>query len=150
MEERQTIEEDIHGVSEDIPETEDFVEAKIKEMNEHIAMMSAQEKQAWERAIFLRPSLEHDKSLRLMFLRARRFQSRPAARAMIRQFENRQKLFGDLMIQRLTWDDVRCFVFYSDPFNSLRNLTPTFIHPAINKRARNHSIRDIPINSRPR
>lgn len=107
LEDRQAMEEDIHGVSGVIPETEEFVETKIKEMNGHIAKTSPREKQAWERAVYLRPSLQQDKALRLLCLRARRFQSEEAAKALITMFEDKQLYFGeDLVLQRITWDDV--------------------------------------------
>lgn len=153
MEERQAIEEDIHGVIGVIPETEEFVEEKIKDMNMHLENIHPREKQAWDRAVFLRPSLEHDKALRMMSLRARRFQPRQAARAMIQLFEERSKFCGeDLSYQRLTWNDVSsadyslcCRIRQCDYY-----LTLLSIVPVDNERARVYSKWGIPNNSRPR
>lgn len=107
-EDRNAMEEDIHGVSPIIAETDEFVAAKIQQLNAHIDVISPREREAWDRAVFLRPSLEHDKSLCLLCLRARQFRPFEAAKALINMFEDKLRLFGDaLLVQRITWNDVR-------------------------------------------
>lgn len=76
FEEREKISEDIHGVSGVIEEPEPFIRDKIKAFHEVIANLSAQvvKRAAWDRAVFLRPSLASDRDLALLFLRATRFE----------------------------------------------------------------------------
>jgi len=58
--ERQAVEEDIHGVSDVIKETPDFVTEKIEEMKQALAKVNSQQRQAWDRAVFLRPAFAED------------------------------------------------------------------------------------------
>lgn len=105
--ERKAMEEDMHGVADIIPEPDDFVEAKLMEMKEALDISSASEREAWDRAVFLRPTLGRDRKLHLMCLRARRFSARDAAKLLLRYFDNKRKLFGDaLLVKRITWEDV--------------------------------------------
>jgi len=107
FEERHRIEQDIHGVADIIEETDEFVDEKILEMKESLSMIPDIKKTAWDRAVFLRPSLASDRPLHLMLLRAMRFNPRRAAAALVYQFEAKQNLFGDdLLIHRITWQDL--------------------------------------------
>lgn len=69
---------------------------------------SNKQRGAWERAIFLRPSiLEEDSSFLLMFLRGRRFHIPMAAQSILQFFDGKSKAFrDDLLTQRVTWQDV--------------------------------------------
>jgi len=105
--ERQAMEEDIHGVAEVIQERPELVTAKIEEMLQALAKIDPQRRQAWDRAIFLRPALMEDRRLHLMFLRARRFRANDAAELQCAYFRAKRDLFGDeLLIHRITWNDV--------------------------------------------
>jgi len=73
FEERQAMEEDIHGVASVIEETPEFVAKKIEEMQLCLANLNSGQRQAWDRAVFLRPGLAEDERFHLMFLRARDF-----------------------------------------------------------------------------
>jgi len=106
FEERQYMEEDVHGVADVIEETPEFVTQKIEEMKVFLEANKSP-KRAWDRAVFLRPALADDRRLYLMFLQARRFQSHDAARTMAAYFEAKRDLWGDdLLIHRITWNDV--------------------------------------------
>lgn len=106
--ERQALEEDIHGVRDVIEETEELVASKLEEMKKCLAKISTRERQAWDRAVFLRPSLSQDRKLYLMCLRARRFRVDDAAKLLVAYFRTKRDLFGDdLLIHRITWNDVR-------------------------------------------
>jgi len=60
---------------------------------------------------FLRPALTEDRSMFLMFLRARRFRPIDAAVLLAVCFEAKRDLFGDeILIHRITWDDVRYLI----------------------------------------
>lgn len=107
FQERQEIVEEIHGVVEVIPETPEFIDSKIKDMVESLEYIPSHEKDAWQRAVFLRPSLAHDRRWFLTCLRARRFKPREAARLLANYYENKRKLFGDeLLPHRVTWKDL--------------------------------------------
>jgi len=113
--ERQAMEEDIHGVADVIEETPEFVSSKIEEMKQALANLNSQQRQAWDRAVFLRPALALDGLFHLIFLRARRFQASEAASLMAAYLRAKRDLWGDdLLIQRITWDDVRVEPDYMD------------------------------------
>jgi len=107
FDERQSLEADIHGVSDIIDETPTFVEENIALMKKALVELNCRQRQAWDRAVFLRPSLSEDQGLYLMCLRARRFRPSEAASLLAAYFRAKQDLFGDdLLIQRITWNDV--------------------------------------------
>ena len=115
VQERLAMQEEIHGVlrkSGDeggMPEeTEEFVASRIQAMLKEVALMSpASRRLAWEKAVFFKPSLSQDRSLLLMFLRARRFQPLASAILLVNYFETKRDLFGDeLLIHRIRWTDL--------------------------------------------
>ena len=108
FQERQTMEEEIHGVSTVIKETPEFVEQKIQEMMAQLEIIPQNEgRSAWDRAVFLRPALGSDKEHFLMFLRARRFDPEAAAVLMINFYELKRELYGeDCLIHRICWTDL--------------------------------------------
>jgi len=108
--ERQAMEEDIHGAGNVIEETPEFVTEKIEKMREALDHMNMKRRQAWERAVFLRPALNGDRNLHLTFLRARRYRPDDAATLMAAYYQTKRDLFGDdLLIHRITWNDVRTY-----------------------------------------
>ncbi len=107
FDERKAIEEDIHGVSDVIEETEELVACSIAQMKDAVRKLPVGHRQAWDRAVFLRPALSEDRTLYLMCLRARRFRPEEAAMLLIAHFRSKRDLFGDdLLIHRITWQDV--------------------------------------------
>jgi len=109
--ERQAMEADIHGVNDVIEETPEFMTDKIKKMRQALDFVNPRRRQAWDRAAFLRPGLAEDRSMHLMFLRARRFRPDDAAEMMVAYFQAKRDLFGDdLLIHRITWDDVGDYI----------------------------------------
>lgn len=108
FEERRAMEEDIHGLGDMVEETDDFVAAKIAEMTAAMKTnVSERKREAWERAVFLRPSLATDKDLHLMLLRAARFDSTRAAVLLASRYFNKRRLFGENMLhRRISWEDL--------------------------------------------
>jgi len=107
FEERHKMEEDIHGVADAVEETDAFVNTRMKEMRSALDMIPNNRKEAWDRAVFLRPSLAWDRPLHLMFLRAARFDVRQGAESLLCRYETKRRLFGDdLLIHRITWQDL--------------------------------------------
>jgi len=105
--ERQAVEDDIHGVAEDIQETPEFIADRIGAIRQALTEVNSAERQAWDRAVFLRPALDEDQSLYLLFLRARQFRAVDAAVLMTSYFRAKRDLWGeDLLIHRITWDHV--------------------------------------------
>ena len=106
-EERRVMEEDIHGVGDVVEETDEMLEANLAEMRIALDRIPDSAKIAWDRAVFLRPSLATDRSLHLMLLRAARFDVPRAATLLVHRFEEKRFYFGDdLLIHRITWDDL--------------------------------------------
>ena len=107
FDERRAIEEDIHGVSDVIEETEELLAFSIAQMKEVLMKFAPRDRHAWDRAVFLRPALSEDRKLYIMCLRARRFRPLEAALLLIAYFRAKQNLFGDdLLVHRITWQDV--------------------------------------------
>lgn len=108
VKERQAIEEDIHGVSSEIHETDELVTRAIAEMKDSLRHMPVSTKRsAWDRAVYLRPSLETDQDHFLLFLRAPQFKPFEAAQLLIKYYEAKQEIWGDdLLIHRITFHDL--------------------------------------------
>jgi hypothetical protein len=105
--ERQALEEDIHGVADRIEETEEFFQSILSQMREALDLIPSNLRQAWDRAVFLRPSLATDRQLHLVYLRALRFDAARAGASLVAYFEKKLKYFGEeLLIQRITWQDL--------------------------------------------
>lgn len=108
FQERQTIEEDIHGVNSSIEETEEFIQAKMADLLVQIEALPAESRRAWDMAVFLRPSLVKDRVELLMLLRARRFDTKKTAQLTVAIYEHKRQLWGDWILARgrVTWQDV--------------------------------------------
>jgi hypothetical protein len=133
FQEREAISDEIHGVGNSVvEETVDRVLEALKSLRENY--LSNQNKnvttgatttnnspnasrqdqhtlsakrEAYDRAAFLRPMLEKDDKLHLMFLRAQRFNPHLAAQHMFLYFEHKRALFGDeLLTQKITLKDL--------------------------------------------
>ena len=94
MPEREASLYDIHGVSEMVQETPDFVFQKLQELDAALSAIEAPSKQAYTQALELDPAYAMSEGLRLKFLRADTFDPVEAAKRMVRHFETKFKLFG--------------------------------------------------------
>lgn len=107
FEERNLINEEVHGIINIVDETPDFVAAQLQAMRDQLGNIPKKKRKALDRAIFLRPGLRKDDKLHLLFLRAVRFDPIKAAGLMARHFEHKLELFGDEMLPvRITVDDL--------------------------------------------
>jgi hypothetical protein len=103
VQERERLYEEMHGVVDVIEETPEFVAQKLATMRGLVKEIPSKMKKALERAIFLRPSIESDDKLHLMFLRAKKFDAHASANMMVQHFENKLALFGeDLLVKKIT------------------------------------------------
>ena len=127
FQEREAITNEVHGVGNTVIEEtfervlealkslrEDYLSGKRKTLttgsppnsspdfsHQEPHILSAK-RDAYDRAVFLRPMLEQDDKFHLMFLRAQRFSPYMAAQHMFLHFQHKQALFGDeLLTQRL-------------------------------------------------
>jgi hypothetical protein len=129
FQERQAITDEIHGVGNSgVEETVERVQEALRILRDECLFNSGNnsnssnsslntssasqriplaKRQAYDRAVFLRPLLEVDDKLHLMFLRAQRFDPYKAAQHMCIYFENKRALFGDeLLTQKITLKDL--------------------------------------------
>ena len=108
--EREAVYDDIHGVL--VPEqqeTPEFVNKCVQELQKAFQThLSKRERAVYQRAIFLRPTLQNDVKFQLMFLRAKHYNAKNSARQISHYLENKQRLFGEskMVKQRLTLDDL--------------------------------------------
>lgn len=119
FQERQALEEDIHGVAQHYSSQQDetnpaWVAMKLEEFKKALTEIPPSRKQAWERATFLRPGLSQDSKLHLQFLRAKHFDPLAAADLVVAYYENkrnvwcRQKNSQDdmILVRRITFQDL--------------------------------------------
>lgn len=107
QEEREQVYEEVHGIADVVDETPELTSRSLHQMGEEISIIPKALKKAWERALFLRPSLATDEKLHLMFLRSERFDPKKAAAKLCRHFEHKMELFGDSkLVRRITLDDL--------------------------------------------
>lgn len=107
VKEREEIFEEVHGVVDVIEETPEFVAERLQAMRDELSKVPKNKKKALDRAIFLRPSIQLDDKLHLLFLRARRFDPVKASTLMYKHYENKLELFGEnLLVKRITLDDL--------------------------------------------
>jgi hypothetical protein len=114
LEDRERVCEDMHGVSDAINETPEFVANSLSEMQDQLLMLQKNAALLSElpcHAIQLAEQQDYnfvnDPRLRLMFLRADDFHPRRAAARMIRFFDLKLFLFGESKLCKvITLDDL--------------------------------------------
>lgn len=109
VQERQRVNEDIHDVPDVIVESPSILNAKHTEFQTVVGNLTSKSfrRTAWDRAVFLRPSLQKDMDHALIFLRARRFDAFDAATLLLNYYETRYVLGGDawLIHTHVRWDN---------------------------------------------
>ena len=117
MAEREDILYDLHGVSDNIDETEELLSKSLAEMErlldsgESPSLFSSsgaiRKSAGYELAESRDPSYVKDRNFRLMFLRGEDFQARPAALKMQKFMDQKLELFGeDRLCRPITLDDL--------------------------------------------
>jgi hypothetical protein len=84
FDERQSEQEDLHGVSETIAEDHDQVEKSLRELNDHLDRIKRGS--AYEIAEGMDLSYVTDRDFRIMFLRGNRYDVKSSAEQMIKFF----------------------------------------------------------------
>jgi hypothetical protein len=96
---------ELHGVSDEMPETSEMIDEHLSHMETELG--NIEDKPAYNLALSLSPDYVMDRKFRLMFLRAERFDSRGSAMRMVRHFEEKLELFGrDLLTNDIVLSDL--------------------------------------------
>ena len=103
MEDREKILFDIHGVAEEVPETD--IEVKLDEFNNYLRHIPSRD--ALDMAIQLGPDYVTNRDFQVSFLRADSLDSYKAAQRFARHFQAKLDLFGPaLLVKDITQDDL--------------------------------------------
>eukprot|EP00980_Cylindrotheca_fusiformis_P006535 scaffold1384_cov116-Cylindrotheca_fusiformis.AAC.13 len=103
--ERQTVQEDLHGVSERISEDVNQMEIWLSQLDRHLNEIK--NGRAYEIAEEMSPTYVSDRDFRVMFLRAQRYNPKAAAGQMIKFFDLKLKLFSkDKLVKDITLNDL--------------------------------------------
>jgi hypothetical protein len=105
--EREKVLEDVHGVADIINETPEFVSKCLDQFRDELSKVSRQRRKTLDRAIFLKPSLEHDTKFKLLFLRADRYDAAKSAKRMCEYYDHKLAIFGEeKLAKRITLEDM--------------------------------------------
>ena len=108
VQERAKVLEDIHGVSGEGEEISlEALHKALDDMTAALEKLPRNTIKAWNKAIFLRPSLVDDDEFKLMFLHLSNFDAKAAALRMANFFTVKEGLFGsDKLAKNITLDDL--------------------------------------------
>jgi hypothetical protein len=107
FEQRERIFEDVHGVASVNEETPEFVAKCISALDDAISKIPSKYRTSYNKATFLKPTLQTDRKFKLQLLRAEEFDAKKAAERMVKYFDHKCNLFGeDKLVKRLTLDDL--------------------------------------------
>lgn len=107
VQERERVLDDVHGVAQLHEETPEFIAMSIEEMDLHISCMPKSKRKAYDRALFFKPTIQHDLKFKLMFLRTDDYDGKKAATRMLKYFQNKLELFGEgKLVKDITLDDI--------------------------------------------
>lgn len=105
LQERQEVEEEIHGVANESKEDDQFVEEKLEELN--LQINKIRKKPAYDFALFLCPAYVTDRAFCLMVLRSESFDVGLTAKRVVIYFEVKLELFGiDKLVRDITYEDL--------------------------------------------
>mmetsp|Transcript_18139 Transcript_18139/g.51645 ORF Transcript_18139/g.51645 Transcript_18139/m.51645 type:complete len:556 (+) Transcript_18139:249-1916(+) len=107
LKERETVYDDIHGVSSVIDETEQLIAQSLNAFAKELHDFRSPNKSAYEYANFLSPSFAQDRALRLAFLRSSQFDVAKATKRFVQHFYEKLQLFGsDRLVSHIGWNDL--------------------------------------------
>ncbi|KAL3919590.1 MAG: hypothetical protein SGILL_003680 [Bacillariaceae sp.] len=95
MEEGDRVVFDVHGLPQIVDQDPDDLQPYLSRLEQNINEMPADKKQAFLKARDMNPAYINSEQLRLMFLRAKRFDTQEAAENIVYHFEVKQVLWGD-------------------------------------------------------
>ena len=97
MEERDQIAQELHCITETIDEEPAFVSKRLSELEHELDLLPSVDVDAYRKAHSANPSYTTDRSFRLQFLRAERFNAKAAAERLARYFREKIQLFPELV-----------------------------------------------------
>jgi hypothetical protein len=107
VQERGRIFDEMHGVAKEQDETPEFVANSLDLLDEALGRLPYSKRRDWDRALFLKPSIQKDSTFKIMFLRTESFDACRAAERMARFFTLKRFLFGDeKLVKTITLDDL--------------------------------------------
>lgn len=107
VEEREHVYDEIHGVEDAVEETPEFLAQCLADMRIALEKVPRRKRKSYDHALFLRPSLEWDEKLHLLFLRANRFDVPLSALKLCRHFDHKLELFGESkLVEKITLSDL--------------------------------------------
>ena len=107
VQEREAVFDEVHGVAKPLEETLELIQESFLNLKRELARIPKKSRKAYDRAVFLKPSLECDDKFKLMFLRAERFDASAAAWRMVGYFNSKLELFGEeKLVKKLNMDDL--------------------------------------------
>ena len=106
LEDRERVFEEVHGIAHSADEDPATITQHLVDLDQAIPEVRL-DTSAYELAMSKEPSLQTDRSFRLMFLRAEDFNARRAARRLVKYFNSKRILFGEgKLTKRITLEDL--------------------------------------------
>jgi hypothetical protein len=110
VEDREKVFHGIHGISNEIEESPEFVATKLEEMEEALVKIKETGKlptAAFELAEDLSPQFVKDRKFRSLFLRTDDFDAKLAAERMVHYFDFKFSMFGgEKLCKNITYEDL--------------------------------------------
>ncbi|CAJ1932711.1 unnamed protein product [Cylindrotheca closterium] len=125
FDELQREQEELHGVSENISENSEEIKRMLTELDDHLQYLKPGT--AYESAETMNQEYVRNDSIRMTFLRGRRYDPKASADNMIRYFDMKSKLFGtdkltkDITLHDLDEDDTECLLNGSYQLSRLKD-----------------------------
>ena len=85
VQERDKLYEEIHGIQGRLePETPEFLQDLFVKLDQSFSFLPTSKRKAYDRALFLKPSLDRDRGFQLIFLRSCKYQTAQTATRIAR------------------------------------------------------------------
>jgi hypothetical protein len=106
FQEREQVFSDVHGVSDVVEETPEFVAGHLAELESALASIAGDSKPAYDQAKQQDPEFVSNRDFRLKFLRADNFDPPKAAQRMIKYLDAKLGIFGpERLTKKITLND---------------------------------------------
>ena len=108
VDQRNFVLEDIHGVHTFNEEDPKYIDECIEQVYKEIQKIPNSSRTAYNKANFLAPTkVSKNRKFNVMFLRASSYDTRQAAKRIVKHFDFKQRLFGnDKLVKDITYDDL--------------------------------------------
>ena len=108
VDQRNFVLEDIHGVHTFNEEDPNYIDECIEQVYKEIQKIPNSSRAAYNKANFLAPTkVSKNRKFNVMFLRASSYDTRQAAKRIVKHFDFKQRLFGnEKLVKDITFDDL--------------------------------------------